>query len=258
MKIKVLVAVAILAIFLAGLYLTFSYFGDGSKEATSNQMELVISPQDDTRGSIRIDKVRLLEKGWIVIRSIEGNRSGQIVEISSPLEPGEHKDINVPLGDFYSVGQEIIAVLYADNGDNTFNDSDKPATNPDGTRLGLYIETGEQVPSNVMSGEATTMSHTMGMPMIQVRYTDTGFEPKNLEVPVGTMVEFINESSEGMWVASNVHPAHDLLPTFDQFETNNTGETYTYVFDKAGIWPFHDHINAAREGVIQVVTQKSI
>lgn len=258
MKTKTLIAATGLLILLAGSYVIFLYSKGENKEAALGQMELVIAAQNDLQGSIHIDKVRLLKRGWIVIRGIDGNRLGQIIEISSLLEPGEHKDINVSLGDFYTGDQEIIAMLYADNGDNTFNGSDKPATNPDSTRLGIYIKTGEQVPSDVMSGEATAMSHTMGMPMVQVRYTDIGFEPRSLEVPVGTMVEFINESSEGMWVASNVHPAHDLLPTFDQFETNDPGETYTYVFDKAGTWAFHDHINAAREGVIRVVVQKSI
>ena len=49
-----------------------------------------------------------------------------------------------------------------------------------------------------------------------MRYTDGGFVPANLEVPVGTVVEFKNESSGEMWVESDLHPAHNILPTFDQ------------------------------------------
>jgi hypothetical protein len=63
------------------------------------------------------------------------------------------------------------------------------------------------------------------------------------------MVEFVNDSDIEMWVASNPHPQHDILPTFDEFDGVKKGEVYTYTFDKKGTWPYHDHINAAKEGV---------
>ena len=49
-----------------------------------------------------------------------------------------------------------------------------------------------------------------------VTYTDTGFAPLSVTIKKGTTVTFVNESSRGMWVASAVHPTHQLLPGFDQ------------------------------------------
>lgn len=90
------------------------------------------------------------------------------------------------------------------------------------------------------------------MGMETVRYTNDGFKPSKLSVSAGTMIEFVNQSDSEMWVASNVHPSHEILPTFDQFKGVIKGKSYMYTFDKKGVWPYHDHINPALEGVITV------
>jgi|SRR3989344_7547850 len=76
-----------------------------------------------------------------------------------------------------------------------------------------------------------------------VTYTDTGFAPQVLTLKKGTTVTFVNESSRGMWVASAVHPTHQLLPGFDQLSTAGKGATYEYVFMKVGTWKYHNHVN---------------
>ena len=84
---------------------------------------------------------------------------------------------------------------------------------------------------------------TMGnSTMATVRYTNEGYVPANLTVKAGTMVMFVNESDQDMWAASNGHPAHLDLPTFDQFEFSPRGSQYGYTFDQVGAWKYHDHI----------------
>lgn len=74
-----------------------------------------------------------------------------------------------------------------------------------------------------------------------VSYTDVGFSPKSITVKKGTQVSFTNQSKKSMWVASAVHPTHQLLPGFDQLKSVGVGGSYQYTFIKAGTWKYHNH-----------------
>lgn len=85
-----------------------------------------------------------------------------------------------------------------------------------------------------------------------VTYTDTGFAPLTVTVTKGTTVTFVNESNQGMWVASDVHPTHQLLPGFDQLASVAGGGTYEYAFTKVGTWRYHNHVNPTETGTVIV------
>lgn len=85
-----------------------------------------------------------------------------------------------------------------------------------------------------------------------VTYTDTGFSPATISVPVGTTVTFVNESSQGMWVASAVHPTHKVLPGFDQLKSVTKSGTYEYIFAREGTWNYHNHVVPAYSGTVVV------
>lgn len=227
-----------------------SYVGsagvDNSSSASGASEKLFVSPQA-ARDSITVDRAVLAHGGYVVVRGSDGKRLGQVIEISPYLESGEHVNIAIPLGDFYtySADDQPIAMIYRDNGDKSFSDLDQPS---DG-ETAVFVKTAEVVPATVLQEQAAAQG---GMGMETVRYTNNGFQPAKFTVPVGTMIEFVNQSDSEMWVASNVHPAHEILPTFDQFKGVANGKSYMYTFDKKGTWPYHDHINPAREGTIVV------
>ena len=102
---------------------------------------------------------------------------------------------------------------------------------------------------------------------ITVRYTDDGFSPKDITVDIGRSVTWVNESSKEMWIASAMHPTHsvyggttlsehcaaDATGSFDACRGLKAGESYTFTFDKAGEWKYHDHIDASKFGSVTVV-----
>ncbi|MBI4067234.1 cupredoxin domain-containing protein [Candidatus Gottesmanbacteria bacterium] len=90
------------------------------------------------------------------------------------------------------------------------------------------------------------------MEKVVVNYTDDGFSPKSVSVKVGTPVTFINQSSTPMWVASAPHPQHTDLPGFDQLKSVEKGGEYTYTFQKAGNWKYHNHLAASNFGSVTV------
>lgn len=121
-----------------------------------------------------------------------------------------------------------------------------PATPGSGVEQ-TVVPTGEPV-----GGEAT--GNGGAVEQMTVTYTDSGFVPNSVTVKKGTTVKFINESSGEMWVASALHPTHQLLPGFDQLKSVSKGGTYGYVFEKVGTWKYHNHVAAADTGVV-VVTE---
>ena len=260
-----LILVTALLIGAAGAFVFFTnikkspdYHPDVSKDSSTLEevfsLELDVKAQTINDG-VSITRAYLTEPGFIVLREVIESKLGQIVEISQYLEAGEHTDVKIPVGDFYDGTNELITVIYKDVGDDeVFNDLDTPIVDAKGSVMARYVKTGEVVPTSLLQANTNSqLGHTMGnMKMETVRYTNDGFVPTQLDIQVGTMVQFVNESDTDMWVASNVHPTHDILPTFDQFGTTEKGGVYTYVFDKAGDWKYHDHINAALEGVIRV------
>lgn len=82
-----------------------------------------------------------------------------------------------------------------------------------------------------------------------VTYTTAGFEPKNITVSKGQIVRFVNEGTGKMWVASDEHPSHKILPEFDQL---SIGDSYEFKFETTGTWKYHNHVNPSAIGTITV------
>lgn len=220
---------------------------------TSADASVLVTPQPNSNVVV-VQKATLSQPGFLVLREVIDGTAAQIVEISSYLETGTHTDIRIPVGEFYTGDAELIVVVYGDAGnDQVLNDFDQPFINKDGTSVATYVATGLSVADEVLKSRQAELpvGISLGdMSMPTVTYTNSGFEPELLEVKKGSMVHFVNESDTQMWVASDSHPAHDILPTFDQFKT---GDLYMYIFEESGEWAYHDHLNAAFTGVIKVI-----
>lgn len=93
-----------------------------------------------------------------------------------------------------------------------------------------------------------------------ITYTNTGYSPSTLTVQVGTTVTFKNESSMAMWAASASHPTHKVYPTtggclgstFDACRGIQPGDSWSFKFDIAGNWKYHDHLKPSFFGTIIV------
>ena len=96
-----------------------------------------------------------------------------------------------------------------------------------------------------------------------VRLSEDGFSAATLTVKKGTTVTFINQSTHEMWIGSDEHPSHTgydgtsrdehcaqaIKSSFDQC---GVGETYSFTFDKAGTWGYHNHRDASDHGTVVV------
>ncbi|HEV7121241.1 MAG TPA: cupredoxin domain-containing protein [Candidatus Paceibacterota bacterium] len=117
------------------------------------------------------------------------------------------------------------------------------------------------------NASAAAANATASTPTV-VTYTDSGFSPRTFAVKLGTTVRFVNNSSHGMWVAVGNHPTHtlydgttetshcsngtDTTGTFDECKAVDPGTVYSFTFDKAGTFPFHNHVQSSDTGTITV------
>ena len=100
-------------------------------------------------------------------------------------------------------------------------------------------------------GGGTTASPETPQGVI-IRYTDAGYAPRTVTIKAGTKVTFLNESSMPMWPASAMHPTHLLLPELDAKAGVQAAGSYSFVFERAGGWKFHDHLKPMHTGEIVV------
>ena len=99
-----------------------------------------------------------------------------------------------------------------------------------------------------------------------VTYTDSGFSPQTATINVGDTVTFVNGSSSVMWPASAIHPTHTIYPgssrskcgtaqearIFDACRSVAPGDSWSFAFEEAGEWGYHNHLRANHKGTIIV------
>lgn len=121
-------------------------------------------------------------------------------------------------------------------------------------------------PAEVSNTQSTTTVPAATVPTIT--YTDSGFSPASLTVPVGTTVTFVNNASDQMMVASNPHPTHQGYDgttraqhcvagytgpaPLDECTAASPGSSWTFTFTKAGTWGFHNHASPGDSGTVIV------
>jgi len=91
--------------------------------------------------------------------------------------------------------------------------------------------------------------------VVQINYDGKSFSPSALNIKLGDIVIFQNNSSTGFWPASDPHPVHTSYSGFDAKSAIAAGEKWQFVFEKAGTWGFHDHLNPSALGTVTVSTK---
>jgi len=113
------------------------------------------------------------------------------------------------------------------------------------------------------SGTSTRQSSTE---TTTVTYTENGFSPTSVTVQSGDTVVFVNDSNSGMWVGADQHPTHtnydgtnlsqhcnnNGAQPFDSCTEIQTGNSWSFTFDKTGEWGYHNHVAPRDTGTVIV------
>lgn len=95
---------------------------------------------------------------------------------------------------------------------------------------------------------------------IVISYDGKAYSPATIDVKKGDLVMFVNKGTTEMWPASAMHPTHAVYPTtggcigstFDACAGTPAGGSWSFVFDQAGAWKYHDHLNPGVRGTVNV------
>lgn len=117
----------------------------------------------------------------------------------------------------------------------TSNNSTTPASETD---KGSMVAT--ETPGTSVTGE------------VKVTYDGSKFMPAKVTVKPGTKVNFVNQSSGPMWVASDPHPVHTDFSALDAHKGYIQGQTYSFTFDQEGEYGYHNHLNSVASGTVVV------
>lgn len=77
---------------------------------------------------------------------------------------------------------------------------------------------------------------------IEASITPTGFTPQTIEVNKGQSVVWTNYDSKEHTVSSNPYPIDNGLAGFKSQDLTQD-QTYSFVFDQAGTYSYHDDLN---------------
>ena len=87
-----------------------------------------------------------------------------------------------------------------------------------------------------------------------VTYVGHTFTPQHLNIPAGAVVTFSNTSNVPVWPASNIHPTHAILPSFDPLRAIPPAASWSYRFEVPGYWRYHNHLAPGEVGIVVVVS----
>ena len=90
-----------------------------------------------------------------------------------------------------------------------------------------------------------------------VELQDDGFLPSEISVAKGETVIFTTTRKKQFWPASNLHPTHQIYPEFDPKRPVEADGSWSFKFDKAGRWRYHDHLAPNLTGTIIVTNSKN-
>lgn len=117
------------------------------------------------------------------------------------------------------------------------------------------------------TGASVDVGASVGTPTTAtVTYTDSGFSPANVTIKKGGTVTFVDQSGSPMDIASDPHPNHNGYDGTGRtthcasnytgakpFDQCAPGTSFSFTFDKVGSWGYHNHMNEADGGVVNVV-----
>jgi len=118
-----------------------------------------------------------------------------------------------------------------------------------GTSDGTPSAPADYAPSKSTYDFGTETEISPDIQVWEVAYDGSGFVPDILDIRIGDIVIFQNQSSKAFRpVADNVA----AYPAFDAGKSIGAGEKFQMQFLKAGAWGYHDQLNLAAKGTVNV------
>lgn len=115
---------------------------------------------------------------------------------------------------------------------------------------GALLLTANRQPTQTATQQPTSSPSASQTTSI-VTETNTGFTPQTVTVKTGEKVTWTNKSGAMGNVSSANHPTHLVYPKLNLGDFAE-GASVSLVFDTAGTYKYHNHLNPSRFGTVVV------
>ncbi len=99
---------------------------------------------------------------------------------------------------------------------------------------------------------ATPEPAELGVTSAKVHISEDGFAPATLKVKSGTVVIWVNDDTEEHRVAANPFGTHAELPELDSATNIAPSSSYSFEFNRAGRYHYHDVTHPESNGTVEV------
>lgn len=196
----------------------------------------------------KIESIDAVNKKFVLKPNVRTTITVTVNDATKIMEKGQVK-IFADL----EVGMRVTSSGVWDKSNNTLTEVSKVVINyrlPKllDKKLGKLEDKNKKLTEKLGNLSGSPLSGTVNISMVA-----QGFSPSEIKIVKGTTVTFTNNDTVQHWPASGPHPAHTLYPGFDALKGLNQGESYSFTFNKVGVWPYHDHLKPTLYGKIIVV-----
>ncbi|MCX6819757.1 MAG: hypothetical protein NT019_00485 [Candidatus Adlerbacteria bacterium] len=91
---------------------------------------------------------------------------------------------------------------------------------------------------------------------VVVTRTAAGFIPKTVLIHRGDTVRFVSTTGAPFWPLSDPHSSQGISLAFDPGRALTPNEQWSFTFEQAGVWNFHDRLLAEMRGSVLVEGEK--
>ena len=203
------------------------------EEPEGRMPSVTVSDQDASDGAVTIEEVVANGPGWIVIHITQDGAPGPVIGQSQVAE-GSNSNVEVEI-DLEQATEQLFAMLHVDagtEGEYEFPGDDAPVFVED-----VIVNVPFQVDLPASESE-TAGESAMGSERVLV--IDSSYRLEVLEVPVGTTVTWVYDAGLPHTVTSDTNLFNS--------GTLSEGETFSFTFDEAGIFPYYCRFHGGPEG----------
>src|SRR3989344_4327240 len=100
-----------------------------------------------------------------------------------------------------------------------------------------------QIKQIVTKEEAGGKTESQPMDSAQVSILKEGFTTQTIKIAKNQQVTWVNQDEGPHQIASDPHPTHDGLAGLDSEEPLAKGDSFSFIFEEAGTYTYHDHLN---------------
>ncbi len=105
------------------------------------------------------------------------------------------------------------------------------------------LKPSNETSTTTVAPDNTTDKKSPAITNTSVVITDKGVNPQVVKIAVGSQVTWQNNDKSPHRISADPYPTKTSLPELDSQDPLETGESFSFIFEKAGTYTYNDYLN---------------